>query len=311
MAFHFKRKESIQKAIRRIAQERIERALAALQSRDKLEGIHRVRMEIKKLRSLLRLVRSQIDRHAYDRETRALWQAANYLSAPRDAHVTFKALNELMAHFNRQIFTHAFESVKHVLRQRCREEAARYDKLSSPRAVAGILRELSYFFKELRIQANGWQAICPGVNWSYSRGRCCCAAALEDPSPENLHQWRKRVKDLWYQVLLLRPVWPEQMCAMAGELKTLSERLGDDHDLVLLSQAVAGNHRCEKELEALGRLIAVQQQELRSAALGLGARFYVDKPRVFRARLGRYWELWCSEKRKFRRVVRSTLPVRI
>src|SRR5438132_1135160 len=99
MAFHFKRKESVEKAVRRLAQERIERALANLHSKDKLEGIHRVRMEIKKLRSLLRLVRKHICRDAYDHGTSALRKAARHLAATRDAHVTLKALNELLAHF--------------------------------------------------------------------------------------------------------------------------------------------------------------------------------------------------------------------
>lgn len=34
------------------------------------------------------------------------------------------------------------------------------------------------------------------------------AQAQAKPSVENLHEWRKRVKDLWYQVRLLTPLWP-------------------------------------------------------------------------------------------------------
>ncbi|OLE15710.1 MAG: hypothetical protein AUI36_37885 [Cyanobacteria bacterium 13_1_40CM_2_61_4] len=296
----------MEKAVRRLAQERIERALANLHSKEKLEGIHRVRMEIKKLRSLLRLVRKHISRDAYDQGTSSLRKAARHLAATRDAHVTLKALNELLAHFKGQLSAHAIENVKRALQQRCRKELACYDQQSSPTAVARILRETCAFFKELRIRAHGWQALSPGVNWSYSRGRCCCATVLEKPTAENFHEWRKRVKDLWYQVRLLRPIWREQMCAMARELKTLSELIGDDHDLVLLRQAVAGNYRYEKDLKALGKFISARQQELRFAALALGTRFYVDKPRVFRERLGRYWKLWCSEKTEFEAVVRHS-----
>ena len=46
---------------------------------------------------------------------------------------------------------------------------------------------------------------------------------LQNPAPEDFHRWRKRVKDLWYHVSLLARAWPEQMEALAKELKTLSD----------------------------------------------------------------------------------------
>ena len=46
---------------------------------------------------------------------------------------------------------------------------------------------------------------------------------LQNPAPEDFHRWRKRVKDLWYHVSLLERARPEQMEALAKELKTLSD----------------------------------------------------------------------------------------
>ena len=37
------------------------------------------------------------------------------------------------------------------------------------------------------------------------------AAAREEPSVEALHEWRKRVKELWYHHTLLRTLWPPVM----------------------------------------------------------------------------------------------------
>ena len=36
---------------------------------------------------------------------------------------------------------------------------------------------------------------------------------VRDPSPEHLHDWRKRVKDLWYHLRLLRDAWTDAMKA--------------------------------------------------------------------------------------------------
>jgi CHAD domain-containing protein len=77
---------------------------------------------------------------------------------------------------------------------------------------------------------------------------------LKDPASENFHEWRKRVKDLSYHLQMLNPIWPEQICAAASELKELSDYLGDDHDLVLLEQAIAAKTKqegFENEAEAL------------------------------------------------------------
>ena len=60
--------------------------------------------------------------------------------------------------------------------------------------------------------------------------------ADRDPTAENLHEWRKRVKDLWYQQRLLQQAWPAVLKAEAAEAKALSKLLGDDHDLAVLAE---------------------------------------------------------------------------
>ena len=50
----------------------------------------------------------------------------------------------------------------------------------------------------------------------------------------DLHDWRKRVKDLWYHERLLAPTCGPTVRGHAKELDRLSDLLGDDHDLALL-----------------------------------------------------------------------------
>src|SRR5690349_17791579 len=230
MPFRFKRKESVEHAVQRIARERIDCALRNLAAGDKVEAVHRVRMEIKKLRGLLRLVRKAAGEGWYSRQTDLLREAANSLGPVRDAHVTVKALTDLISHFQSQLSQRAFHHLTRMLHARCRETAADFDS----RRVTRNLREVEHQLRTLRLRGKGWTALCPGLTWSYTQGRRSKAACLKLPWSEHLHEWRKRVKDLWHQVRLLRQVWPEQMCAMACELKTLSDLLGDDHDLVIL-----------------------------------------------------------------------------
>jgi len=52
----------------------------------------------------------------------------------------------------------------------------------------------------MSLKAGGWSAVAPGVECSYRSGRKALVTIRRDPADESFHEWRKRVKDLWYQV---------------------------------------------------------------------------------------------------------------
>ena len=68
-------------------------------------------------------------------------------------------------------------------------------------------------------------------------------------TPENFHAWRKRVKDVWYQLRILQPLNRTVLEEMAHDAEILGELLGSEHDLDFLRT------RLEKESgdEALAR----------------------------------------------------------
>jgi CHAD domain-containing protein len=304
MAFCFKKKESVSNAIGRLGRERIQNALEGLKDCRRAEAIHGARKDIKKVRAVLRLVRTGIAKKEFRRLTELLREAANHLAAPRDAYIKTKTLQDLARHFRGQLAPGALRQIRAQLRRHFHEEMNRFRKEKAARAVERTLRRVLKELERLDVCGKGWKALSPGVKRAYSHGQCAYQTVLKDSSAENLHEWRKRAKDLWYQVALLRPVWPEQMDAMASELETLGEYLGDDHDLVVLREAVkeqcAGDGNA-RELETLDGLIEQRQRELRAAALALGARFYAEKPSTFCNRLGGYWQTWRSEKKSMPR----------
>src|SRR5690242_1783369 len=98
MSFRFRRKESVPKGLRRVAEERIESALSLLKDHHRPESVHAVRKDIKKVRAVLRLVRARIPSKAYRRQTDLLRKAADRLAGPRDAYVKGAALRNLSKH---------------------------------------------------------------------------------------------------------------------------------------------------------------------------------------------------------------------
>lgn len=299
MAFHFKKKESPTKAARRLSRERIGKALAHLQKCDRLEAVHSVRKEIKKVRATLELVRERIDEDAYRKYEKTLRVAAKHLRDARDAHVRPRTLEQLTVHFKGRLPARPFVEIKKALRQNCGEETREFLKGKSVATVDRLLRKINRRARSLKVRAEGWMAIQSGLRESYSRGRKAFELVRGEASPENFHQWRKHVQDLWHQLRLLRPVQLDNLRAAAGEMKTLSQQLGNDHDLVMLRRFVT--RRCARkharEAKLLNKLIELRQKELRSTALALGVQFYTEKPSRFCRRIENYWRAWRAGKK--------------
>ena len=294
MAFHFKKKESPTRAARRLSRERIGKALAHLRKNDRREAIYRVRKEIKKIRATLELVHQGMKGDVYRKCAKILRAAAKCLRDPRDAQVRPRTLERLVAHFKGRLPAHAFPGIRKCLRRNCLEETREFVNGKSLAVVDRRLRKLNRRAGSLKVKAEGWTALRSGLEGSYRRGQQSLATARKEASAENLHRWRKQVQDLWHQLRLLGPLQPESLSASAGEMKTLSQHLGDDHDLVILRQFVIRRcaRKCAGEVKLLKELIKLRQSELRTAALALGAHCYAEKPARFCGRLENYWRIW-------------------
>jgi len=288
MPFRFKKSESPAKAVRRVCRERIGAALGGLRKGGRPAVVHGVRKEIKKLRALFRLVRGEIGHGVYRKGAKALREAAGSLTAPRDARVMLKAFAKLVGGGTRR-----FAGIERALRKNARREAERFRKDDSLKRAERLLRKTDRRVDDLKIKAGGWAAIEPGLKESYRRGREACGLVRQQPSPENFHDWRKHVKDLWHYFCLLYPAWPAEGRAYTDELESLGGHLGEDHDLFLLQQ-FASAHCVGKanEVTALNQLIASRQKVLRAAALKLGSRLYAEPPADICRRLGNDWSLW-------------------
>jgi CHAD domain-containing protein len=108
---------------------------------------------------------------------------------------------------------------------------------------------------------------------------------------EELHEWRKRVKDLWYHERLLAPTCGGAVRGHAKELHHLADLLGDDHDLALLGRELTdGSIAVPADVDAVIKLIEHRREELQVEAYGIGERLYAESPKAFRRRMRRSWE---------------------
>lgn len=136
-----------------------------------------------------------------------------------------------------------------------------------------------------------WRALRGGLQRSYARGRAGCATVSAGGSDEQVHEWRKRVKDLWYQQRLLTPACPELLEPTAQEMHRLTDLLGDEHDLSVLITRLDGLPLAEEDRQRVAEWAAVRQAELRRSAIDLGTRLYAESPKAFVTRIGEVYKL--------------------
>jgi CHAD domain-containing protein len=287
MPFQFKKTESLDEAVRRVFHECIGKAREHLRRCERSAAVHGARKEIKKLRSILHLVRGEIGNDDYRKGMKTLRKIADGLTASRDAHVMLEAFLALVGQ------THQLAEVEDALRRHCQRESRRFRRSNFAREADRMLRKTGRRLDHLKIRSAGWAAIEPGLKQSCGRGQAALNFARKHPTPENFHEWRKHVKDQWYCFQLLDRAWPAKARAMTGHLKWLGEKLGDDHDLDLLKQFVAENcDRRRSGVKVLVGLIKSRQKELREAALELGSRIYAELPAAICRGLRRDWNRW-------------------
>jgi CHAD domain-containing protein len=301
-AYRLKRKETTAEGVRRIAAGRLDDAIERLRDHEpagRADAIHEARKDMKKTRSLLRLVRDGLGEGRYQAENERLRDAGRALSDARDADVKVQALAGVVDHYRNELETTEVAALEREIEALDRQMQRPSDdqvQRSIAEAVTGI-EEVRGQVEEWHFEADGWELIGPGLERSYARGRRRMRDACDQPSDESVHEWRKRSKDLWYHVRLVRRSWSGVLDETADQAHELSDRLGDHHDLSLVGAEVrsAQSSNGGGPRGRLAELTSRRQDELLADAISLGRRLYAEKPKAYAARLEGVWRAWREE----------------
>lgn len=295
MGFSLKRSETADQAIRRLLVNRIDSAIEALSADDEAmhEGIHAARKRFKQIRAVLRLSRDALGGR-YQEENRRFRDYGRRLASARDAQVMLQTLDMLTG--LRPKLTGSAQSVRTVL-------AARRDEMETKERTDNRLRaDIVADLQADRARIADWKLpverfgiLRPGLERDYRGGRRAMKRAYRSGTDTDFHEWRKRVKHHWYHLQLLAPMWPRVLEAHVAELKRLSDRLGDDHDLAVLRATLSAEpalYGGDDAIAPLLRLAERRQRVLRRQARRLGVRLYAEPTAEFGERLSVYYAAW-------------------
>ena len=308
MAYVLETDETAPGGVRRCATEQLDKAVSELSSQipsNPVEAVHSARKAVKRERSLLRLVRGSMPADQRRRENRTLRDASRELSGARDAEAMLETLSSLSSRYVGQLPERTFELVLGEFERR--RDAARASLLDSTLAsqAAGELLAVRTRVDEWPLRQGGFGAFEDGLRRSYRDGRRAFSAAQADRSMEVWHEWRKRVKDLWYQQRLLRDVAGPVLRGHAKDSHALADLLGDVHDLGVLRAALTEKLRAPIDSDGIVDLIDHRRAQLQEEALCVGARVYAERPKEFVRRVRRMWKAGD----RYARVVADERPV--
>ncbi|WP_346838126.1 CHAD domain-containing protein [Microbulbifer sp. SAOS-129_SWC] len=265
MAYRLDSDNALRRALRKAAQHQLARAATDLRTLAEEEAVHALRKHCKKMRALLRLVRS--DAEALYRAENAHYRAlAETLAASRDAVSLRDALDKLAP-------VDQYPHIRAFLEARIAPTGA-----EALQRAAALLEQGASRVDHWPLQPLRWRSARRGYQRGYRRAREAMHDTLAEATPEQFHEYRKRVKDQWYHTRLLEGKYRAPLHGRRKPLKTLAQALGDWRDLQLLRRLLAleGNafhselipllDASDTRLDALQRQIETLGQQLFATA---------------------------------------------
>jgi hypothetical protein len=133
----------------------------------------------------------------------------------------------------------------------------------------------------------GWSTVLRGVRGVYKEARHARKAARR--SKRSFHTWRRRTKELTYQLDVLAGFAGDGLADLQHELETVTDAQSPAVDLIMLRDFVRthGAHTTSESLDALVDTIESQIKDRMREARKAAGDVFRKKPRRFAKKLGK------------------------
>jgi CHAD domain-containing protein len=297
MALILSKKENLISGLRRIASDIIIESIFLLKNPlDFDESIHETRKNIKKIRSILRLLMNNFDNQAFEVFNLEFRDSGRKLSSLRDA--------EALLEISDKIKTKKITSQKSI--DNTRIQLIKYkDKITAEflsnediNLIIENLENLEKKFVNLEFFGKDSFVFNLGLQKIYIHCIKLMKKCSKDGTDLDFHEWRKQVKYLWNSIMFFQKIWNPVLATYSDEIHKLSDYLGDMHDLTVLNEMIV-NNQIELETEDKERMLEMIENlknKLRKLSFSQGFKLFIDKPSVFSKRLNKWWKHYSSVK---------------
>lgn len=227
---------------------------------------HQLRVRMKKMLALLRLAREAIEEQTMLAMRLHIRAVKNACAGDRDRLVQSKLIDKLARRFH--------------LHPKNRAERSLHVQTTPPASfLQHQLHALSQLISRSHIQSLDASQILVQHAGCYRRGRRLMKQSFESTNRHVLHRWRHRVKDLYYQTLVLS--YLPGAARRIRRARRLGQLLGRDQDFANLAREPAYSMRRGPWLQ----LIDEHRSNLRERFLSLGHRLYAPQSSRFSCKI--------------------------
>jgi CHAD domain-containing protein len=265
---------------------------------DKHRSVHEIRKSFKRIRAVLRLVRDEIGYSTYYRENMFYRDLSRRLSEIRNYSVLIDSVSTLQADLSNTIPARAFaplienlsDTRGRMMEKLIIQEDVMKDIKKQLDAANGRIRDFTVVHDDFRAFEKGLIRI-------YRQGRKHRDLCRQQPTSRNLHDLRKRIKYLWYHMLILQPLNPPMLDAQAETLDRIGENLGVYHDMEVMRQFLDLHTGI---LEQIIHMTLKDSCEIKKLSIMRRTwndieTLYREKPKDMAIRFGQYWSIFRNE----------------
>ncbi len=297
-------------------------ALAAAPAAEMTRAIHEFRVAMKRWRAFLRLVEPFVGDEARDlrREASLLTRE---LGTSRDAQAARDAFADIVkaaakqdkkngsgkniakngsrngasraSAITTQAAPHGFaDRTRHAIDNkltalRGAAETSALDRAARTRLTDAIARAEALTAK-WPLEAVAFPDIATRLARSYRRTRQRQPDDWNLATDDDLHELRKAVVALRYQIEIIEPLWPRMLRTFESELQRLRAQLGKANDLAVLKGFVAPHAPLARWRKPISDHAAARRNRHAERAQRISGRVFAEKPGAFRRRLVALWD---------------------
>jgi CHAD domain-containing protein len=253
---------------------------------DRAHLVHEARKTIKRMRAMARLLRRETGEPGFRRINCTLREAGKRLSGARDAEVRIATFADLRSRHPDELAGGRLDALLWRLEQ---DRAAARGGDPELEVLADVA-EMRHDLLRWNLLEHDSDALTAGLRSIYRDGRARYKRVKRSSArdPQRMHDWRKRVKSLYYALDMLGGKQATATAKLTRRADRLGEALGEEHDLWMLASFLESERQLDDGTrELLLELIEQRREQLRKRALRLGARLYARKPARFAARAGK------------------------
>lgn len=220
------------------------------------DAIHDMRVLMKKSRAVLKLTGPLLETELHEKDIQSLRMVGQIMSEWRDTSVHRRILKELKKEFS-GIFSELDENEKISFLIQKPEVISEPDEVMKRGIdeIDGLLNKTGYRIRFHQMQKIDPVALLRQLELSYEIVRNIYLECRNSNKPERIHEFRKRSKDLLYQLYFFRPLNPRVIKSLEKKLERMTLYLGRYNDLYQLINAIGYSYPDESNNPAMDELI--------------------------------------------------------